>query len=182
MHAHIVETKEDALAKIKELIPAGASINNGSSTTLQQIGFVDLLKSGTHEWNNLHERALKETDPEKQQALRASAHFADYYLGSVHALAETGELVIASASGSQLPSLVHTAKNLVLVVGTQKITPTLADSLARVRQHVLPLEDTRMKSTGAPGTTLAKIVILEQEPTFMGRSVHIILVKESLGF
>ena len=182
MAVEIVNTGAEALEKIKSLIPAGASVNNGSSVTLKEIGFVEYLKSGAHGWNNLHEAVLAEKDPAKQAELRNFSNFAEYYLGSVHALSQTGEMVIASASGSQLPSLANTAKNIILVVGTQKITPDLDQALKRLRKHVIPLEDARMKSTGAPGTVLAKILILEQEPVFMGRKVHVILVNEKLGF
>src|SRR4051812_44937382 len=76
----IVETKEEALAKLKELIPAGASLMNGSSRTLEEIGFVDYLKAGEHGWNNLHEKVLAETDPEKQALLRRETVVSDYYL------------------------------------------------------------------------------------------------------
>ncbi|MGB9659885.1 MAG: LUD domain-containing protein [Nitrososphaerales archaeon] len=48
-----VKTKEGALKRLKELIPSGAEIMTGGSTTLEQIGFVDLLKSGKHPWKNL---------------------------------------------------------------------------------------------------------------------------------
>ena len=178
----IVNTGAEALEKIKNLIPAGASVNNGSSVTLKEIGFVEYLKSGKHGWNNLHEAVLNEKDPAKQAELRNLSNFADYYLGSVHALAETGEMVIASASGSQLPSLANTARNIILVVGTQKIAPNLEGALRRLREYVVPLENERMKSTGAAGTVLAKILIMEQEPAFMGRKIHVILVNEKLGF
>ena len=182
IEAEVVDGKPEALEKIKSLIPKGASVNNGSSVTLKEIGFVDYLKEGKHGWNNSHEAVLAEKDPAKQAELRKLSNFGDYYLGSVHALAETGEMVVASASGSQLPSLAGTAKNLILVVGTQKITPNLEEALKRLREYVVPLEDARMKSTGAPGTVLAKILLLEQEPAFMGRKVRVILVNEKLGF
>ncbi len=48
----IVDTKEEALKKIQEMIPAGASVMSGASRTLEQIGFVGHLKSGDHEWHN----------------------------------------------------------------------------------------------------------------------------------
>lgn len=44
----LVETRVDALDRNKALIPAGASVMNGSSRTLEEIGFVDYLKSGEH--------------------------------------------------------------------------------------------------------------------------------------
>src|SRR5258706_7895781 len=77
-----VETGADALAKIKELIPAGASVMNGASTTLEQIGYIDYLKSENHGWNNLHKVILEEKDPIKQAALRKQAVLSDYYLVS----------------------------------------------------------------------------------------------------
>lgn len=178
----IVENRAEALEEIKSLIPNGASINNGSSTTLEEIGFVNFLKEGKHEWNNLHAAVISEKDPERQAELRRLSSFADYYLGSVHALSENGEMVIASATGSQLPPLAFTSKNILLVVSTQKIVPNLDAAFRRVREHVVPLEDDRMKSSGAAGTILAKILVMEQEPQFMGRKVVVVLVKEKLGF
>jgi L-lactate utilization protein LutC len=178
----VLETKTEALEKIKTLIPAGSSVMNGSSVTLQEIGFVDFLKEGNHGWNNLHAGILAETDKAKQGVLRKQSVISDFYLGSVHALSENGEMVIASASGSQLPEIVFTSQNLIFVVGVQKIAENLDQALKRVREHVVPLEDNRMKSVGMGGTMLSKILILEKEPAFMGRKVHILIVKEKLGF
>lgn len=180
--ARVVDTKEEAFNQIKALIPAGASVNNGSSTTLSEIGLVDYLKTDQHGWNNLHEAALAKQDPSEQAALRNQTLFADYYLGSVHALSETGEMIIASASGSQLPPIAFTSPHLIFVIGTQKIVPTLEDGLKRVREHVFPLENARMQSVGMGGSVLSKILIFEQEPGFMNREVKVILVNEKLGF
>ena len=177
-----VATGAEALARIKELIPVGVSVMNGSSRTLDEIGFVQYLKEGEHNWNNLHKIILEEKDPEKQSMLRKQSALSDYYLGSVHALTENGELVIASNSGSQLPHLVFTSPNIILVVGTQKITSNLDEALKRLNEYVLPLEDARMKSVGMGGSFISKLLILNREPSFMGRKVHIILVKEKLGF
>lgn len=178
----VVENRAEALAKIKEIIPAGASINNGSSVTLNEIGYVDYLKEDTHPWNNLHAAVIAEKDPAKQAGLRNASLFADYYLGSVHAIADTGELIIASASGSQIPAIAYTSKNLIFVVGAQKISGNYNEALERLREHVVPLEDVRMKSVGMGGTVLSKIFTFEREPEFMGRTVRMILVKEKLGF
>jgi hypothetical protein len=181
-HAVAVDTAEQALTKIKELIPAGSSIMNGSSTTLKEIGFIDLLKNKEHEWQNLHDAIVEESDAEKQQTLREHALFAEYYLGSAHAVTEEGEIVIASNSGSQLPHLVYTSPNIVLVVSTQKITKNISDAFSRIKEHVVPLEDERMKEAYGVGTTYAKTVIMHQESQHSGRNIKIIFVKEKLGF
>lgn len=98
----IVGTRADALERVKSIIPAGATVMTGASLTLKEIGFEDYLISKAHPWKNLKEDIVAEKDPAKQAALRRQAILADYFLGSVHAVAESGELVIASASGSQL--------------------------------------------------------------------------------
>src|SRR3989344_4810435 len=99
--AAVVGSGKEALEYIKKAIPKGASVMNGSSVTLEEIGLVDLLKSGKHEWNNLHAAVLAEQDQAKRAQLRKQAVVSDYYLGSVHALTEGGEMVIASNTGSQ---------------------------------------------------------------------------------
>jgi L-lactate utilization protein LutB len=178
----VVENKEEALARVKELIPDGASIMNGASETLAQIGYIDYVKSGDHSWKNLHEEILKETDPAKQAQLRRQSVLSDFYVGSVHALTETGELLIASNSGSQLPHIVFTSPNVVFVIGANKIVPTLQDAFTRLDVQVIPLEDERMKKVYGFGTTHAKTVILHKENPMMGRKVNVVIVKEVLGF
>lgn len=179
----LVRTRAEALARVKELIPPGASVMNGSSRTLEDIGFVDLLKRGDHGWNNLHDAILAEKDPARQAVLRKQSVLSDFYLGSVHAVAETGEIVVASNSGSQLPHLVFTSPNLILVVSTKKIAPDLDTALSRLREHVFPLEDARMKSVGvAAGSFISKLLIINKEQAFMGRASRVIFVNENLGF
>lgn len=179
----VVSTKEEALSKIKELIPAGASVMNGSSRTLEEAGFVDYLKAGQHGWNNLHAAITLEGDKDKQAQLRRHALLSDYYLGSVHALAETGEMVIASNTGSQLPHIVYSSPNVVFVVGTQKIVPTVVEAQKRLREQVVPLEDDNMMQKYKVHTALNKEFIYHKEnAAFTGRKIHVILVKEKLGF
>ena len=172
----------EALAYIKKTIPKGASVMNGSSVTLEEIGFVDFLKAGAHEWTNLHAAILAEEDKEKRSHLRKQSVVSDYYLGSVHALTEGGEMVIASNTGSQQPHLVFTSPHLILVVSTKKIVPDLATAFDRLEKHVIPLEDEHMKQLYGSGTARNKTVILHGESPMMKRSATVLLVKEKLGF
>lgn len=177
----LVDTAAQALAKVHDLIPAGATIMSGLSQTLQEIGLEAQLISKQHPWVNLKEEILAEQDPALQMQLRVKSALSPWYLGSVHAIAQTGEIVVASGSGSQLPSYAYTSPNLLWVAGIQKIVPTLEDGLRRIREHSLPLEHIRMQAMGRPGAMLTKILILEQEPPQMGRNVNLILVNERLG-
>ncbi|MBI4157529.1 lactate utilization protein [Candidatus Woesebacteria bacterium] len=178
----VVNTGSKALKRIKELIPEGASVMNGSSVTLETIGFVDYLKSGSHSWNNLHGAIVKETEREKQKEARRESLTSDYYLGSVHALTEEGEFLVASNTGSQLPHIAFSSPNVILVVGSQKIVPTLEDAMARLKDYVVPLEDKHMRQKYGVGTNLSKILIFRKEVPMNQRTIRMVLVKEKLGF
>ncbi len=181
-HAEVVHTREEALARVKELIPEGVSVMNGASRTLEEIGFVEYLKQGTHGWDNLHEGILKEQDPTKQAKIRRETTVSDFYLGSVHAVTEEGELFFASNSGSQLPHLAFSSPNVILVVGTHKIVPTLKDIEARMKDRILPLEEVNMQQKYGVGTQWNKTLVLHNENPHMGRTVRVIFVEEVLGF
>ena len=178
----VVSSAAEALESIKKAIPADASVMNGSSVTLEQIGFVEYLKSNEHSWNNLHATIVAEEDQVQQQKLRQAALHAEYYLGSVHALTETGEMMIASNTGSQLPHLAFTSQNLIIAVGAQKIVPTLDDAFSRLTEYVVPLEEDHMQQKYGVGTQLNKILIVKNESTMTNRNVQVILVTENLGF
>lgn len=179
----VVDTAADALNAVTALIPDGAKIMTGGSKTLQEIGLEARLIAKDHPWINLKDEILAETDPAKQSELRYKSILAPYYLGSVQAIAQTGEVLIASGSGSQLPAYAYSSKNVIWVAGIQKIVPTLEDGLRRLREHALPHEDARMKSLGYPGSMITKILIVEVEPpaAYTGRTVNLILVKDKVG-
>lgn len=65
----------------------------------------------------------------------------DYMLGSVQAITESGDLVVASASSSQLGPYASGAGKLIIVAGSQKIVRDLDQALLRIAEHVLPYED-----------------------------------------
>lgn len=180
----VIETKngKEALEHIKNLVPKGKSVMNGASTTLNQIGFTEYLKSDKHDWNNLHSKIVAETDPEKQSKLRKDALSSDYYFGSVHALTQDGRFIIASNTGSQLPHIVFSSPNLIFVVSTKKIVENIDKGMERLEKHVIPLEDQRMQKAYGVSTNPSKVLLFNAEPAMLGRKITFILVGEDLGF
>ena len=176
----LVADKVAALKKLQEIIPSGAEVMTGSSTTLEQIGFIDLLTKGQHPWKSWKDKILPEKDPIKQADLRRLSTTAEYFLGSVQAIAETGQVLGADASGSRQGGYVFGAKKVIWVVGANKIVSDLDAALRRLKEHCIPLEDQRMKKTGAPGTFLGKIVIYEKEA--VPNRITTVIVGETLGF
>ena len=72
------------------------------------------------------------------------------------------------------------ARNIVWVVGTQKVVKGTDEALRRVREHCFPLENERMKGLGYPGSMLGKILLFERSSQM--QKANLIFVNEPLGF
>jgi hypothetical protein len=180
-HGFAVEILDDAAAartRVKDLIPEGASVFTGASETLRLSGIEeDISNSGRYD-------SLKSRPPMDRATQRneiwAALSTPDVLVGSVAAVTETGSLVAASASGSQLPGYAGAAARVIWVVGAQKVVPDLPAALRRVENHCLPLENERaMKVYGVP-SALNRVLILNAEPE-PGRGT-VLLLREAIGF
>lgn len=175
----VVDNGDSAREKLIEMVPDGAQLFKGTSETLDTIGYSDYVRN-TDRYNYLNAAIAAETDPAQQRELRRLTSVAEYFVGSVHAVAETGEVVIASGSGSQLGAYAYGAKRVIWVVGTQKICPTLSDAIARVRGYALDKHDQWLMEHGRSASPLGKLLVFENEQN-AGR-VQMILIKQSVGW
>jgi hypothetical protein len=177
-----VEILDDAAAgraRIKDLIPDGATVFTAASETLRLSGIEeDINASGRYDAIRARSQAMdRATQLAEIWRLIATP---DVIVGSVHAITETGSLVIASASGSQLPGYAGGSLRAIWVVGAQKVVPDLSTALRRVEDHCLPLESDRaMKAYGQP-SAINRLLILNAEPQ-PGRSI-VLLLREAIGF
>lgn len=176
----VVDDAEEALSTLASLIPRGASVMDGHSTTLEEIGFVDHLAAGDHGWENLHEAVFSIDDDAERAAARRRAQTADYFVGGVNAVARTGELVAADASGSRIGAYPFAAGNVVIVSGINKIVADLDAALERLESVAYPLEDARAEEAYGTGSAIAKQLIFRRE-TIEGRTT-VLLVRERLGY
>jgi hypothetical protein len=103
----------------------------------------------------------------------------DFMLGSVNAVTESGVLVVASATASQLGPYAGTAGKVILVVGSQKIVPDLETALRRIREYVLPWEDAQVRKVVPTGSFVGKILIVERE--WGNGRMTVILVRTPIG-
>ena len=104
----------------------------------------------------------------------------DVVIGSVAALTETGSLVAASGSGSQLPAYSGGAGRAIWIVGAQKVVPDLGTALRRVEDHALPLESARTQAAYGWPSAVSRLLILNMEPR-PGRAT-VLLLREAIGF
>jgi acyl-CoA hydrolase len=177
--AEILDDAAAARTRVKDLIPEGANVFTGASETLRLSGIdEDINNSGRYDAVRPRGLALdRDTQMDEIRLLLASP---DVIVGSVNAVTETGSLVIASATGSQLTGYVGGAARVIWVVGAQKVVPDLSTALRRVEDHSLPLENDRvMKVSGKP-SAINRLLIINAE-FHPGRGT-VLLLREAIGF
>jgi hypothetical protein len=106
----------------------------------------------------------------------------EWTIGSVHAVTEDGNIVIASNTGSQLPAYAYGAGHVVWVVGAQKVVKNLDEAMKRIYEYVLPLESERANKAYSMthGSFVSKMLIVNRE--VQSNRISMIIVKENLGF
>jgi hypothetical protein len=177
VNVQIVDTGEEARRLVLEMIPEGAEVHSSKSKTLQDIGLWQDLESGRYVW--LRERYLKMDRETQAREIRKLTSAPDYMLGSVQAVTEGGDLVVVSASASQLGAYASGAGRLILVVGSQKIVSDFDEAMRRIEQHVFPYEDALVFERMKIHTFIGKILIIRRE--WVDGRVSVILVREPVG-
>jgi hypothetical protein len=179
VNVYIVQNGQEAKTKMKQILPEKANVMNMTSTTLQQTGIEkEIMGSGRYKLVRRRIEALVEQKKEDEQ--RAAGAAPEWAVGSVHALTQTGQFLIASNTGSQLAAYAYGAKNVIWVISTKKIVKNLEDGLARINEYSLPLEDERARKVYGVGSAVNKILIINKE--IRPQRITAILVKEDLGF
>lgn len=183
MTAHVVDSAAQAKDKVTTLIPEKSEVMTMTSITLEQTGIAEYINN-SGKYDSVRgdlEKMNRETDTKQMQRLGAAP---DWSIGSVHAITHDGQVVIASNTGSQLPGYSYGSPHVVWVVGAQKIVENLEVAMQRINEYIVPLESKRArKAYGLPETfhtNVSKLLIVNRE--INPERIHIIIVKEKLGF
>jgi len=175
----VVDTGAEARDAALALVPEGAEVHSAKSKTLEDIGVFDvLMQSGRYDF--LRPKLFTMDRATQAREMRKLVAAPDHMLGSVQAVTEAGQLVVASASGSQMGPYSASAGQLILVVGSQKIVADLDTALRRVTEYVQPYEDQRLREQMGIGTRLCRVLIIECD--FRPGRTTVIVVREPVGF
>lgn len=179
IHTLVAANGDEARTKLKDLLPEGAEVFLGLSTTLKDLGVIEDIDN-TGRYNSVRARLAKMDRATQNREMVKMGAVPEYIVGSVHAVTEDGNVIIASNSGSQLAPYAASAAHVIWVVGTQKIVPTLEDGFQRVYEYTLPMEDARLMQTLGRHSSINKLLVVHQE--VLPNRTTMILVKEKLGF
>lgn len=175
----VAEHGEEAEQMVFDLLPEGAEVFTGSSQTLEQLGIPEALSQS--EQYNLVRDQLKKMDKKTQnREMEELGATPEYILGSVHAVTEDGQVLVASNTGSQLAPYAASAANVIWVVGAQKIVRDLDEAVRRIEEYAYPREDERLREAMGVPSAVNKVLLINKE--IKKDRTTMIIVKEELGY
>src|SRR5215216_4200771 len=179
IHPIIAETGEEAKRVFFELVPEGSEVFLGSSVTLETLGIKNEVDT-SGKYDALRPKMFAMNRETQGREIRKLGGAPDYAAGSVHAVTEAGQVLIASNTGSQLGPYAAGAGKVIWVVGAQKLVKDLEEGMKRIQEYSIPLEDVHMQELYNAHTNLSKLLIINKEIR-PGR-ITMIIVNEQLGF
>ena len=177
----VVRARDRAEARqiVLDMIPAGANVHHGASQTLDATGISARARTSGR-YDPIGPRIWGMDRATQGAEIRRLTAAPDIMLGSVHAVTETGSLLVASMGGSQLGPYVSGAGRVILVVGRQKIVADLDEGMRRINEYALPLEDARAQA--AYGIHSGGQQGPDHQPGGLPGRITVVLVDEALGF
>jgi hypothetical protein len=179
IHALLAENGAEAKRLFFELVPAGAEVFLGASVTLETLGIKEEIDRSGH-FEALRPKMFAMDRATQAREIRKLGGAPDYAAGSVHAVTEDGQVLVASNSGSQLGPYASGAGRVIWIVGAQKIVKDLNEGFRRIYEYDLPLETEHMRQLYNASTNVSKVLVINRE--IRPNRITMIIVKEELGF
>ena len=129
---HFVQTKEDALNLSKTFIKANMSVGLGGSESVKEIGLLDYLinKKDITLFNQYEDGiSMDENIHRRRQGL-----VSDIFVTSTNAITKDGKLVNADGSGNRVAAFSYGPKNVLVIVGINKIVENLEAGFKRIME------------------------------------------------
>lgn len=178
------QARDEAL----RLIGSG-SVGFGGSMTVSGLGLYETLqeKGNSVYWH------WKAPSKDALPAIFDNARKADFYLCSTNAILESGALLNIDGSGNRVAAMFSGPKTLIVIAGQNKLCGDYSDALARIKREACPPNGRRLNmktpctATGVCNDCkgpdrMCRVTVLLERPSFHLPNVHILLVKEDLGY
>ena len=189
MTAYYCENKEACLQKVLEILPEGCTIAWGGSESIKEAGIPDAVKeSGKY---TVYDRA-KYLSPRQEKEFNKLAFSSDYYFMSSNAITLDGMLMNIDGNGNRVANLIFGPEHVIVVVGMNKVVPTIEDAYDRIRNIASPPNTIRLRKN-TPCSKLGKCgdcysddcicnqIVITRRSRDKERII-VLLVNDNLGF
>ena len=133
-------TAHEAVEKVLEMIPADSSVTWGGSMSIRDIDIpAALANAGKYK---VYDRD-KAPDRAAATEIYLKAFSCDYYLSSANAITEDGVIVNIDGTGNRVAAITFGPRNVIFVIGMNKLTQNVDAALARARSLAAPVNTAR---------------------------------------
>lgn len=184
MTGYYAADKNEALAKVLEIIGEGSTVAMGGCHTAHEIGLIEALNAGNYHY-------IDRSKLTQREGLLA-AYDADVFITSTNAMTDDGILVNIDGNSNRVSCIAQGPKKVVFIVGMNKVCPDLDDAMKRARNVAAPTNaqqfdvKTPCKTTGkcfdckSPDTICCQFLITRYS-RHTGR-INVVLVNDVLGY
>ncbi len=139
--SQFVPDGQSAVTAVMDMIPDGATVGIGGSTTLNQIGFFEAAKVRGMKLLNPFAQGIT---PEERNAVTRKIFSCDYFLCSTNAITEEGQLYNVDATGNRVAAMFFGPKKTIVVCGINKIVKDMDEARKRVWNLAAPMNAKRL--------------------------------------
>lgn len=189
MKPYFVENREELFGTIRGLIKEDKLITAGGSMSLKDSGVTELLMN---EFGEAYLDRSKGKDKDEVDEIMHKAFISDTFFASSNAVTENGELYNVDGNGNRVSAMIYGPKQVIIVVGVNKIVKDLVEAHERVEKIAAPKNTIRLNcetpcaKTGecmhchTPARICCSYVTLAYQR--VPDRIKVIIVNEDLGY
>ncbi len=188
--AFYCDSKEEARAKVLEIVPQGVSVGIPGTVTVLELGLMEALSA---RGNRVVEHTLSVfSDPGERARRLLEERDAQFYIAGCNALTYDGVLVNIDGTGNRVAQMAWSTVPILYVAGVNKVVRDVEAAIDRVRDVATPMNALRLGYAipcarvgycircGSPDCICRKTLVVEWPQK--GRDEYFVLVGEILGF
>ncbi len=135
MSVYYVDTKEEVVGQVEQLLREGQSVAVGGSHSLWSTGVIDHLRCGRYRFYDRHQPGLT---PQQIRDIFLQSFTVDTYLCSANAVTLSGELYNVDGNSNRIAAICYGPESVIMVVGCNKIVDNLDEAIRRVKTTAAP--------------------------------------------
>lgn len=189
MKPYYAENREQLFDIVRELVKEDKLITAGGSVTLEESGVKALLMD---EFKGIYLDRSEGKTPEEVEDILHKAFVSDSFFASSNAVTEEGELYNVDGRGNRVSAMIYGPRQVVLIIGTNKIVKDMDEAVKRVEQVAAPKNTKRLHS-GTPCEITGNCAHCRSDGRIccsyvrMGQQrvpdrIKVIIVNETLGY
>lgn len=159
MAGYFAEDTKELLQLLSSLLIKGETIGCGDSVTLEESGVFEYLRNGNYTFYDKHQVHL--TSEEKRE-IYLKNFCADSFITGTNAITHDGQLFNIDGNGSRVAPMLYGPKQVIVVVGINKIVDNVEAAVWRTRQIAAPMDAKRLNKA-TPCVKLGKCINCKHE-------------------